>query len=139
MIGTLASKGQSGFGQDQDDLVIVPLRTVQRRMAGNSDVNSIMVSARDGVATEKVQADIERLMRAHNQGLPETKRILEVNPNHPVIASLRAAHESDDKSSNVADWIQLLYDQALIAEGSPLPDPAAFSRRLGLLMQSAKV
>ena len=63
VIGTLTSKGQSGFGQDQDDLVVLPLRTVQRRMAGNSDVNSIMVSARDGVATEKVQADIERLMR----------------------------------------------------------------------------
>lgn len=63
VIGTLTSKGQSGFGQDQDDLVIVPLRTLQRRMAGNADVNSIMVSAREGVSTEKVQADLERLMR----------------------------------------------------------------------------
>lgn len=93
-----------------------------------------LVTKEGGVAPH-----IERLMRAHNQGLPETKRILEVNPNHPVIASLRSANESGDKSSNVADWIQLLYDQALIAEGSPLPDPAAFSRRLGVLMQSAKV
>jgi putative ABC transport system permease protein len=63
VIGTLTPKGQSGFGQDQDDLVIVPLRTLQRRMAGNADVNGIMVSAREGVSTEKVQADIERLMR----------------------------------------------------------------------------
>ncbi|MBL8267183.1 ABC transporter permease [Steroidobacter sp.] len=63
IIGTLTSKGQSGFGQDQDDMVAVPIRTLQRRMAGNSDVGSIMVSARDGVSTEKVQADIERLMR----------------------------------------------------------------------------
>jgi putative ABC transport system permease protein len=63
VIGVLTSKGQSGFGQDQDDLVVVPLRTLQRRMVGNSDVNSIMVSARDGVSTEKVQADIQRLMR----------------------------------------------------------------------------
>ena len=63
IIGTLTSKGQSGFGQDQDDLVLVPIRTLQRRMAGNSDVNSIMVSARDGVSTEKVQADLERLLR----------------------------------------------------------------------------
>ena len=57
VIGLLSVKGQSGFGQDQDDLVVVPLRTLQRRMAGNSDVNSIMVSARDGVSTEKVQAE----------------------------------------------------------------------------------
>lgn len=63
VIGTLESKGQSGFGQDQDDLIVIPLRTLQRRLAGNSDVNAILVSARDGVSTEKVQADIENLMR----------------------------------------------------------------------------
>lgn len=70
VIGTLSSKGQSGFGQDQDDLVIVPLRTLQRRMTGNSDVSSIMVSARDGVSTEKVQADIERLLRERRKLRP---------------------------------------------------------------------
>ena len=59
----LSAKGQSGFGQNQDDLVVVPLRTLQRRMAGNSDVGAILVSARDGVSTEKVQADLERLLR----------------------------------------------------------------------------
>ncbi|HEY0682341.1 MAG TPA: ABC transporter permease [Steroidobacter sp.] len=70
VIGTLSSKGQSGFGQDQDDLVLVPLRTLQRRMVGNADVNSIMVSARDGVSTEKVQADLERLMRERRKIRP---------------------------------------------------------------------
>jgi putative ABC transport system permease protein len=70
VIGTLTAKGTSGFGQDQDDLVLMPLRTVQRRMAGNADVNSIMVSARDGVSTEKVQADIERLMRERRKLRP---------------------------------------------------------------------
>ena len=70
VIGTLTSKGQSGFGQDQDDLVVLPLRTVQRRIVGNADVNSIMVSARDGVATEKVQADIESLMRERRKIRP---------------------------------------------------------------------
>jgi putative ABC transport system permease protein len=63
VIGVLTPKGQSGFGQNQDDLVLVPLRTLQRRMAGNADVGAILVSARDGVSTEKVQADIERLLR----------------------------------------------------------------------------
>ncbi len=63
VIGTLTPKGQSGFGQNQDDIVLVPLRMLQRRLVGNSDVNAIMVSARDSVATEKVQADIERLLR----------------------------------------------------------------------------
>jgi putative ABC transport system permease protein len=63
VIGVLSAKGQSGFGQDQDDLIVIPIRTLQRRMAGNSDVNAILVSARDGVSTEKVQADLERLLR----------------------------------------------------------------------------
>jgi putative ABC transport system permease protein len=63
VIGVLTAKGQSGFGQDQDDLVIMPLRTLQRRLVGNSDVNVILVSAQEGASTEKVQADIERLMR----------------------------------------------------------------------------
>jgi putative ABC transport system permease protein len=63
IIGVLTSKGTSSFGQNQDDLVIVPLRTLQRRMAGNSDVGAIMVSAREGASTEKVLADIDRLMR----------------------------------------------------------------------------
>ena len=63
VIGVLKSKGQSGFGTDQDDFVLMPLRTVQRRIVGNSDINSISVSAKDGVSTEKVKADIERLMR----------------------------------------------------------------------------
>ncbi|HEY6641456.1 ABC transporter permease [Povalibacter sp.] len=63
VIGLLETKGQSGFGQDQDDLVVIPLRTLQRRMAGNSDVGAILVSARDGVSTEKVQKDLENLLR----------------------------------------------------------------------------
>jgi putative ABC transport system permease protein len=63
VIGTLTAKGTSGFGQDQDDLIVVPLRTLQRRITGNQDVGSILVSARDGVSTSKIQADIEALLR----------------------------------------------------------------------------
>jgi len=63
VIGVLKSKGQSGFGMDQDDFVLIPLRMFQRRIAGNLDVNSIYISAEDGVSTSKVEQDIERLMR----------------------------------------------------------------------------
>jgi putative ABC transport system permease protein len=63
VIGVLASKGQSSFGTDQDDLVLIPLRAFQRRIAGNTDVSVIYVSARDGVSTERVKQGIERLMR----------------------------------------------------------------------------
>jgi len=63
VIGLLGKKGQSGMGTDQDNTVLMPLRTFQRRISGNSDVATIMVAARDGISTTKVQADIERLMR----------------------------------------------------------------------------
>jgi putative ABC transport system permease protein len=63
VIGLLDSKGESSFGTDQDDVVIMPLRAFQRRIAGNTDISDILVSAEDGVATSKVQTDIERLLR----------------------------------------------------------------------------
>ena len=46
-----------------DDLVVIPLRTLQRRMAGNDDVRAIIVAVADGVSTENVQSEIEQLMR----------------------------------------------------------------------------
>jgi putative ABC transport system permease protein len=63
VIGLLEAKGQSVGGRDQDDLVLIPLRTFWRRVAGKQDVQLIYVSALDGVATSKVQRDIELLMR----------------------------------------------------------------------------
>ncbi|HHZ10103.1 MAG TPA: FtsX-like permease family protein [Rhizobiales bacterium] len=63
VIGLLGKKGQSGMGVDQDNTVLMPIRTFQRRISGNSDIATIMVAARDGVSTTKVQGDIERLMR----------------------------------------------------------------------------
>jgi len=67
VISVLQSKGQSSFGTDQDDFVLIPLRAFQRRIAGNTDVRRIYVSAKDGVSTKKVQQDIERLMRERRQ------------------------------------------------------------------------
>jgi len=63
VIGLLAVKGESGFGTDQDDTVLMPMRTFQRRIAGNTNITTIYISARDGVETGKVQGDIERLLR----------------------------------------------------------------------------
>ncbi|MFA7239815.1 MAG: ABC transporter permease [Sulfuricellaceae bacterium] len=63
VIGLLESKGQSSMGSDQDDLVIIPLRAFQRRIAGNQDVGLIQVSVRDGASTSRAQQEIERMMR----------------------------------------------------------------------------
>jgi putative ABC transport system permease protein len=62
VIGLLEAKGQS-LGQDQDDVVLLPLRTFQRRVSGNQDASMIMASVRDGVSAEKVRRDIRLLLR----------------------------------------------------------------------------
>ncbi|MBP2558974.1 putative ABC transport system permease protein [Neorhizobium galegae] len=63
VVGVLAVKGQSGMGDDQDDTVIMPLKLHQRRIGGTTTISSIILSAQDGVATTKVQSDVESLLR----------------------------------------------------------------------------
>jgi putative ABC transport system permease protein len=70
VIGLLKSKGQTTFGSDQDDLVLVPLRTMWRRIAGSQDISLIQVSAREGVSTSKVKKDLEALMRERRRISP---------------------------------------------------------------------
>jgi len=62
VIGTLASRGQGGF-QDQDDVVIMPIKAVQRRFSGNRDIRFIMVAVDDAYETASVQSQIENLLR----------------------------------------------------------------------------
>ncbi|MBU4054802.1 MAG: ABC transporter permease [Proteobacteria bacterium] len=63
VIGTLVEKGQSNFGDDQDDTIVIPLHTLQRRIAGDKDVRAIIVSVADNVPSEFIKNDIEELMR----------------------------------------------------------------------------
>ncbi len=80
---------------------------------------------------------IERMLRARQMEIPETKRILEVNRDHAVVIALRKLLLVDPKSSKLADWVELLHDQALIAEGSPVEDPARFAQRMAQLLADA--
>jgi putative ABC transport system permease protein len=70
VIGLLDTKGQSSTGTDQDDTVLLPLRAFHRRIAGNTDVGTILVSAKEGIDTAKVQVDIERLVRERRHVAP---------------------------------------------------------------------
>ena len=63
VIGLLQSKGKNPFGMDRDDVVVMPVRTFQRRLSGSDDINQIQLSVRDSVSTEKAQQDISRFMR----------------------------------------------------------------------------
>jgi putative ABC transport system permease protein len=67
VVGLLEGKGQSTFGTDQDDEVFTPLRTFQRRIAGNTDVSLIAVSVTDDTSLNRVKRDITYLLRERRQ------------------------------------------------------------------------
>jgi molecular chaperone HtpG len=80
---------------------------------------------------------LEQLLRASGREMPPVKRILEINPEHPMLNKLRTLHAEHRDEERLTDFAELLYGQALLAEGSPLPDPAGFGRRLARWMTSA--
>jgi molecular chaperone HtpG len=97
-----------------------------------TDSPACLVIAEGGMAPH-----IEQLLRARKMDVPATKRILEVNTGHLVVANLERAYAAAPDSEDVRSWIRTLYDQSLIAEGSPLEYPADFARRLTALVERA--
>ena len=63
VVGVLGSKGQGAFGNDQDDVVLVPLKTLQRRVTGSTRVQTLLVSMQDGSDPERVKASLTQLLR----------------------------------------------------------------------------
>ncbi|HEY8119356.1 MAG TPA: molecular chaperone HtpG [Methylophilaceae bacterium] len=77
-----------------------------------------------------MSGNLERLLKAAGQKTPATKPVLEINPQHAIVKRLNG--EGDE--SRFADWAHLLFDQALLAEGGQLEDPASFVRRMNSLL-----
>ncbi|CAH9416525.1 MULTISPECIES: molecular chaperone HtpG [Streptomyces] len=77
-----------------------------------------------------VTPTLEKMYRAMGQQMPPTKRILELNPTHPLITSLRTAHDTNADDPALTEIAELIYGSALLAEGGDLPDPARFTRLL---------
>jgi len=74
--------------------------------------------------------NLERLLKAAGQKVPASKPILEINPKHPIVQGLK--YESDE--ARFGDWSHILFDQALLAEGGQLEDPASFVKRLNEML-----
>lgn len=107
------------------------------------DVKEVRLSARLKESAACLVADehamsahMERLLQRMGRGdsVPPTKRILELNPDHPVVATMNKLHGQDKASPKLETYARLLLDQAAIAEGSRVKDPAAFAKRLNELM-----
>ena len=89
-----------------------------------TDSPSCLVTEAHGMST-----NLERMLRASGQKVPATKPILEINPEHPIVERLK--QEADENL--FADWSHILFDQATLAEGGQLDDPATFVKRLNKL------
>ena len=89
------------------------------------DSPACLVTEQDGMS-----ANLERVLRAAGQAVPNVPLVLEINPEHPIVTRLK--DETDD--ARFQDWSHILFDQAMLAEGGHLDDPAGFVKRLNELM-----
>jgi molecular chaperone HtpG len=76
----------------------------------------------------------EKLLKAMGQEVPITKRILEINANHPLFAAMNRIFEKNRDEPILKEFVSLLYDQALLLEGSKPKDPSAFAQTVAKLM-----
>jgi molecular chaperone HtpG len=90
-----------------------------------TDSPSCLVSDEHGMS-----GHLERMLKAAGQHVPGSKPILEINPQHPIVQRLK--DETDER--RFSDWSHILFDQALLAEGGQLDDPASFVKRLNEVM-----
>jgi molecular chaperone HtpG len=77
-----------------------------------------------------ISMNLQRLLKAAGQKMPAVKPVLEINPRHPIVRRLK----DEPDGSNFSDWSHILFDQATLAEGGQLDDPAMFVKRLNQLM-----
>ena len=78
----------------------------------------------------ELSGNLLRMLKAAGQQAPDTKPILEINPEHPLLLKLKSDNQHFD------EWTQVLFDQALLAEGGQLNDPAAYVKRINQLLLS---
>ena len=78
----------------------------------------------------ELSGNLLRMLKAAGQQAPDTKPILEINPEHPLLLKLKSDNQNFD------EWTQVLFDQALLAEGGQLNDPAAYVKRINQLLLS---
>jgi len=84
-----------------------------------------------------MNANMERILKAMNQDVPESKRILELNPDHAITKIMQKLFDKDKENRKLDDYCELLFDQALLTEGSPIKDPLRFTKLISELMVAA--
>jgi molecular chaperone HtpG len=130
-LGGDASKVEDALKEDEHKELLTRIQAVLSDRAGQVRLTHRLTDSPACLVAEEhgISRHLERLLRESGQRVPATKPILEINPDHPVVRRLK--QESD--ATLFADWSHILFDQALLAEGGELEDPATFVKRLNSL------
>jgi len=91
IVGVLAPKGEGGMGQDQDDLVLMPLIAFQRKIAGNRDVSTIFLSVEDGKSTSTVKSQVQMLMRERRKLAADAEDDFNVRDMQEIVTAMQGA------------------------------------------------
>ena len=135
-LGDLADSEEEAKQKEETEASLKPLVERIRKALGDKarevrlthrlvDSPACLVTEQDGIS-----ANLERVLRAAGQAVPNVPLVLEINPEHPIVTRLK--DESDE--DRFKDWSHILFDQAMLAEGGHLDDPAGFVKRLNSLM-----
>jgi molecular chaperone HtpG len=122
---------------------IEPLVTAAKKLL-EGKVRDVAISTRLrespaclALAGAAMPAHLEKLLARSGKEVPKGQRTLELNPTHAAVKALASLAAKDASDPKLADWVTLLYEQSLVAEGSPVDDPNGFARRVtALLTQS---
>jgi molecular chaperone HtpG len=94
--------------------------------------SAAVLVAEQGAMGPHMERLLQRFGRADE--IPPSKKVLEINPDHPAVAAVEKLLTKDPKDPRLETYIHILYEQALVAEGSRLKDPVAFARRINELL-----
>ncbi len=132
------TKDEGAASQELDGLLMAMRAALQEQVKEVRVSKRLTTSATCLVtAGGDLTPQMERLMKATGQSIPTSKRILEVNPRHPVVEKLAARHSGSSSDPLIGDYAKLLYGQAVLAEGGALDDPSAFVQLMSELMARA--
>jgi molecular chaperone HtpG len=124
---------EDGEGRDHDELLKAFEKALGERVKAVRVTNRLTTSPACLVADDhELGGHLERLLKAAGQDVPQSRPIMEINPEHVLVT--RFAAEADEQRRE--DWANILFDQALLSEGGRLPDPAGFVRRLNEMFLS---
>ncbi|PKL45727.1 MAG: molecular chaperone HtpG [Candidatus Riflebacteria bacterium HGW-Riflebacteria-1] len=100
------------------------------RLSGRMSSSAACLVSEEGEMTPHLEA----LLRASGKDVPQVKRTLELNPGHPLLGKMHEIFIKDKQNPKISEYAELLYGQALLAEGGQLPDPSGFNRKVAELM-----